>query len=49
MRYIVADFYENPFGENIYIAHSKEDLREFCDMYEKDTDGECLLKVRIEI
>ena len=43
--YIVVDFYENPFGDRIYVNDSEEDCKEFCRMYEEDTDGECKLEI----
>ena len=47
-KYFVFDFFENPFGELIYIAHGKDDLKTFCKMYEEDTDGECRIKIATE-
>lgn len=40
MMYEVKDYYENPFGETVYVADSIEDAVDFCQEYDEDTDGE---------
>lgn len=44
--YTVIDYYENPFGEAVYAAESREDAENFCEEYTEQTDGECRLEVR---
>ena len=43
--YDVVDFYENPFGERIYISHELDDARCFAKMWAEETDGECSLVI----
>ena len=45
MKYIVADFYENPFGDAVYVADSEQDAKKFCDVYAEETGGECALRI----
>lgn len=42
----VFDFYENPFGEAIYVTHDMDDCRKFCEEYAKAVDGECNLRIK---
>ena len=43
--YSVIDYYENPFGDRIFVSSSYEACKEFVEMYEKETDGECDLQI----
>ena len=43
--YDVVDFYENPFGERIYISHELDDARCFAKMWAEETDGECRIVI----
>lgn len=41
----VVDFYENPFGECVYVSKDLEDAKAFIQEFEEDTDSECNLKI----
>lgn len=41
--YKVLDFYEEIFGETVYVADRLQDCYEFCSMFAEETDGECNL------
>lgn len=43
--YGVFDFYENPFGEQIFVSDNFKEATEFCKEYNKECDGECRLKI----
>ena len=44
--YSVFYYYENPFGDRLYVSDSPEDAREFAEMFIEETDGECILQIR---
>jgi hypothetical protein len=39
--YYVKDYYEDMYGETVYITDTVKDARAFIDRYIDDTDGEC--------
>lgn len=45
----VRDYYENPFGEAVYVTDDIEDAYDFCGQYEYDTDGECDLIIKCTV
>lgn len=47
--YTVIDFYENPFGEAVYVTKSREDAKNFCKEYTEQTNGKCKLKIKKEL
>ena len=45
--YSVYDYYENPFGERIFVNESYEECVNFCKIYNEECDGECKLQIGI--
>ena len=45
MRYKVVDYYENNFGDEVFVSDDLELCLMFCREYEHETDGVCLLRV----
>ena len=43
--YSVIDFYENPFGDRIFVSPDLDECLELVRMYEEEFDGECSLKI----
>lgn len=43
--YKVVDYYENPFGECLYVTKDLVDAEKFATEFKEDTDFECDLKV----
>lgn len=41
----VKDYYENLFGESVYVTNDLEDAKQFVEQFIDDTDGECNLKI----
>lgn len=46
MKYTVYDFYENPFGEAVFVTDEKKEAEKFCDEYCDATDWECNLVIK---
>lgn len=43
--YGVFDFYENPFGDEVFETTDFKEVKKFCKEYTEECDGECKLKI----
>lgn len=45
VEYGVLDFYENPFGEVLFQSTDFTECLAFAEEFDKDTYGECFLRI----